>query len=90
MEQFENQKYEVDETDIILFLRTLFEERKFLEKMIIELRKEVNEKDTALKKHTGDKCPYPTYMDLESDILQSYYDNPVFKKHYEYLEDLVL
>jgi hypothetical protein len=77
------------ECDIVLFLRTLFEERNELDRMIVNLRKEVNERDIILKKYTADSCPYPTYIDLESDTLASYYDNPVYKKYYEYLKDFI-
>lgn len=80
--------FEMQEVEIILFLRTLFEERIELEKMIIELRKEVNERDLLLQKFNN-KSNYPTYTDLQSDTLASYYDNPVFKNYHEYLEDLV-
>lgn len=81
--------FDVEECNLILFLRTLFEERNELDKMIVNLRKEVNEKDLMLHKYSGDKSFCPTYIDLESDTLASYYDNPVFKKYSEYLVDLV-
>lgn len=80
--------FDAEECDIILFLRTLFEERNELDKMIVSLRREVNERDLILKKYTSNNCPYPTYLDLESDTLASYYDNPVFKKYSKYLQDL--
>lgn len=84
MRIFDNEEYE-----IVLFLRTLFEERKELEKMIINLRKEVNERDSILQKYTGNTSTYPAYIDLESDTLASYYDNPVYKMYYKYLKDFI-
>ena len=52
-------------------------------------RKEVNKRDLILKKYTGDTCPYPTYIVLESDTLASYYDNPVFKRYSQYLKKFI-
>lgn len=80
--------FDDEESQVILFLITLFEERNELEKMIINLRKEVNARDLLLQKYTGHKNSYPTYIDLQSDTLASHYDNPVFKKHAEFLKDL--
>lgn len=81
--------FDSEEADIVLFLITLFEERRELDKMIIALRNEVNKKDLMLKKYTGDTDHYPTYLDLESDTLASYYDNPIVKKYAKYLKDLI-
>lgn len=79
--------FDNEEAEIVMFLRTLFEERKDLEKMIIDLRKEVNARDLVLQKYSKNYDRSPTYLDLISDTLASYYDNPVFQRYYTYLKE---